>query len=666
MAKNIVTTSRRTIRMSVCLATYNGQRYIGDQMRTILADISADDEIVVVDDASTDNTVAMIAAFCDPRIRIYVNSVNQGHVRAFERAIQSAIGSSVCLADQDDLWPRGRTDAIAQALRGSDIVVGQYKTFSDSGESYTSRLQSAGSAHAFRNVAGLAWGRREYFGCAMAFNSSIREYILPIPRYVEAHDHWIALYGNIGGELRHLDRIVVLRRLHDANLTSSRRRSIWAILRTRGILTRSTVHLLFRSFASRSRPRVSRDHPNHPSGREFRPAECCMTESFRGFPTATIIYPYVAHYRLGVFQELMNDSSVEYSFITGMRSRSHDIPIAFLSEIKPLRLVLNVWIGPFLLQPYVLTYALTSTSSASIFYGDVKHLSTWIAALVLRARGKRVYFWTIGWHRPEAGLKRMTRMIFYRLANGLLLYGETGRVIGLQMGYPPDRMHVIGNSHDSSRRDTGSVPGDPAQVNVKIWSGLNCSEIVGAVVRPNANKRLDLLVHAVHTLRQGGRDVGVLIVGEGPCVDSLRELALRLDVPASLPGAIYSPEELESVYRRLIISVVPEALGLTAIQSLWHGRPVITCDDVHRQMPEHESIRPGVTGDYYVTDDVADLALTIERWIVYSKSSECEIARKCRDEVARNWTATAHARRITETITRASGPIQRPDDKAHP
>jgi glycosyltransferase involved in cell wall biosynthesis len=260
MAQNIVTTSRHTARMSVCLATYNGQRYIGDQIRTILEDISVVDEVVVVDDASTDNTVAIIEAFLDPRIRIHVNSVNQGHVKAFERAIRLAIGSSVCLADQDDLWPRGRTDAIAEALCGYDAVAGQFQTFNESGDTYTSSLRPADSAHAFRNVASLALGRREYYGCAMAFNSSVREYMLPIPRYVEAHDHWIALCGNICGELGHLDRVLVLRRLHDSNLTSSRRRPIRSMLLSRVILTRSTVRLLYRSFAVRSRPTVSANH----------------------------------------------------------------------------------------------------------------------------------------------------------------------------------------------------------------------------------------------------------------------------------------------------------------------------------------------------------------------------------------------------------------------
>jgi len=383
-----------------------------------------------------------------------------------------------------------------------------------------------------------------------------------------------------------------------------------------------------------------------------------MPKSTYAPPTVTIIYPFIAHYRLGVFRALMQETSVHYSFVTGARSRDESIPVAGIAGLQPLRRIKNVWLGPFLLQPYVLFYALSSKSSATILVGDVRYLSTWIASVILRVRGRPVIFWTIGWHRPERGLKRVIRVCFYRLATSLLLYGETARVIGTRMGYPPGRMIVIGNSHDievaapnKPSFDESDLQKAPDQAE---WDYLDCSHVVGAVARPTSNKRLDLLIHAVHALRARGHDVGVIIVGEGPCRESLRKLASTLEVPASLLGPIYSSSELQHVYDRIIVSVVPEAVGLTAIQSLWYGRPVITCDDVYRQMPEHEAIRPGVTGDFYATGDVEDLADVIERWISSSESDTLHIAKDCKNEVTRRWTAKAHADRITHAIVDSS------------
>ena len=249
MCRQSVTPLRQPSALSVCLATYNGELFIENQIHTILADISSCDEVVVVDDASSDRTIAIIEAFRDPRIRIYTNPVNQGHVKTFERAIGLARGRYICLADQDDLWPLGRTSNMTNALKRFDVVAGQFSVFAIGGEVSTSNLRPVDSSHPLRNILGLAMGRREYFGCAMAFRSEIRRYLLPIPGYVEAHDHWLALSGNICGNLGHIDDTVVLRRIHDNNLTQSRR-TLSSVARTRVIWVLSVTHLLLRHIIS--------------------------------------------------------------------------------------------------------------------------------------------------------------------------------------------------------------------------------------------------------------------------------------------------------------------------------------------------------------------------------------------------------------------------------
>src|SRR5690606_1343296 len=94
--------------VSVCMASYNGSRYLPAQLSSILSQLGPDDELIVVDDASTDDSVAVVQGFADSRVRLLVNEKNCGHVASFARAIAEANLPVIMLADQDDVWLDGR------------------------------------------------------------------------------------------------------------------------------------------------------------------------------------------------------------------------------------------------------------------------------------------------------------------------------------------------------------------------------------------------------------------------------------------------------------------------------------------------------------------------------------------------------------------------------
>jgi hypothetical protein len=83
------------------------------------------------------------------------------------------------------------------------------------------------------NLLGILAGTVPYAGAAMAFRRSMLSVSLPFPPYIEAHDHWLAIVANVGFRVRHLDQIVLLRRLHDSNLTPRKRRALPLVLGTR-------------------------------------------------------------------------------------------------------------------------------------------------------------------------------------------------------------------------------------------------------------------------------------------------------------------------------------------------------------------------------------------------------------------------------------------------
>ncbi len=117
------------IPVSVCMATFNGERYVPRQIETILSELSSSDELIVVDDCSTDRTVDIVRSIQDPRISVHRNVSNQRQVRSFATAIALARNDILFLADQDDIWIPGRVDLMCEALEaaGAALVASNFE-----------------------------------------------------------------------------------------------------------------------------------------------------------------------------------------------------------------------------------------------------------------------------------------------------------------------------------------------------------------------------------------------------------------------------------------------------------------------------------------------------------------------------------------------------------
>lgn len=240
--------------VSVCMATYNGGRWITDQLRSVLDQLGPEDEVVLVDDASRDDTLERVRASADPRVRVIVQPENRGYVRTFERALYEARGDVILLCDQDDIWAPGRVVAMTAALHGgADVVATNLSTLDGPDRipgPYGQRdwhLRASASGHRVRNVLGVLVGNRPYFGCAMGLTRDAARRVLPFPSLlVESHDLWIALDGNIRGTVRHLPIRSLARRYHDENASPERPRGLSMVLRSRWMLVRATALLLRR------------------------------------------------------------------------------------------------------------------------------------------------------------------------------------------------------------------------------------------------------------------------------------------------------------------------------------------------------------------------------------------------------------------------------------
>jgi len=231
------------------MAAYNGARHIEEQIQSILTELHADDELVVVNDCSTDNTAEIVRGIGDSRIRLIDASSNAGYVRTFERALREARGEFIFLSDQDDIWIPGRVELMISALAEKAIVTTNCSHVEGpQGKFHELRLRSAYASRPMRNMIGIVVGYRLHWGCAMAMRASALKQVLPFPRYMtESHDQWIAMVGNVNKSIAYLDEDTVLHRLHGENLTPPGVRNIRKIIQARAAFLRNVVRAVSRS-----------------------------------------------------------------------------------------------------------------------------------------------------------------------------------------------------------------------------------------------------------------------------------------------------------------------------------------------------------------------------------------------------------------------------------
>lgn len=360
-----------------------------------------------------------------------------------------------------------------------------------------------------------------------------------------------------------------------------------------------------------------------------------------------IVQQLLAHYRRGVLMELERSAAIQVTFAADTSSKDGSIPGIPLTSFRRTVRLKNSWLGPVLWQRGLLRCIVRGRFDCVIFSGDAKHISTWVALALARLLGARTYLWTIGWHRPDSTrLKGMARTLFYRLADRILLYGEDGYRLGAEAGFPTDRMSVIGNSYSQS--PSASTPVEALDLEASL--SHDRTRFVGAIVRLNHEKRFDMLVSAVDVLRRQGRDIGVLLTGSGPAQETIAKEAERLGVPLFLTGAAYDDATISAVYRKLDVTVLPERAGLTVMQSLTYGTPVVTVDDPYHQVPEFRAVIPGVTGVLYPRGNVDALARAIDQCLRMVDEQGESLAEACRAEIEKNWSVEAHARRLLSAL----------------
>lgn len=209
------------MRLSICLATYNGSKFIDEQLISIINQLGDADEILVADDGSKDDTVSRILRFGN-RVRIISTDRIGGVVANFERVLAAANGDGLVLCDQDDVWLPGRLDLIRSSLMRCQLVI-------LNGQFVDEKLVPRGKT-VFQelNVRSGFWSnlaKNSYIGCCMALRRDLADSVLPFPAGVPWHDWYIGLAAELLGDVERIESITMLYRRHTSNFSPTGEKS---------------------------------------------------------------------------------------------------------------------------------------------------------------------------------------------------------------------------------------------------------------------------------------------------------------------------------------------------------------------------------------------------------------------------------------------------------
>ena len=209
-------------RVSVVVCTYNGEKYLRDQLQSILDQTRPPDEIIISDDGSTDSTLQIVAEFTSstsgpqtPVWRVETRRTPLGVSGNFASALSEARGEFIALADQDDVWEPDRLKKGLAHFHDGALLVHSDATLIDASGCPTGTLMSAlrlTSSERRNLLSGRALTallrRNVVTGATTMIRSSLLEQALPIPEGW-VHDEWLALVAAVqGGVVFHQDPLI--------------------------------------------------------------------------------------------------------------------------------------------------------------------------------------------------------------------------------------------------------------------------------------------------------------------------------------------------------------------------------------------------------------------------------------------------------------------------
>ncbi len=260
---------------------------------------------------------------------------------------------------------------------------------------------------------------------------------------------------------------------------------------------------------------------------------------------------------------------------------------------------------------------------------------------------KRVYGWGHGF-KTRKGKGHILQDFLIKNLTGFFTYSEGGKRRMIEIGYPADKLEVIYNS-------LGCRNENPTELTSNIISGHfgNNFPVIIFVGRLTPQKKLDWVLKALKRLKDNDFMCNLVVVGNGPCMRQLQELSEEFAISDNtwFYGECYDDGVNSKLIYNADLCISPGNVGLTAMNSMRFGTPVMSHNDFDSQMPEYEAILNGETGCLFKKGDFNDFCSKIINWLrKYSDKREI-VRQNCYAMINGKWNSDNQIDILKRVIT---------------
>ncbi len=203
--------------ISIAMATYNGEKYLEEQLKSIYAQTYKNIEVIVTDDCSIDRTVEILEQYVKSHgLKCFVNEKNMGFVKNFEKAISLCTGEYIALSDQDDIWEADKIHTLYHHIKDALLIHSDASLIDEVGKVINSSY-AQNSQKVLRKDIIEYFFNNDVTGCTMMFSRKLLSTVLPIPENAISHDWWIAIQAKRQGKITYVPKGLIRYRQHEDN-----------------------------------------------------------------------------------------------------------------------------------------------------------------------------------------------------------------------------------------------------------------------------------------------------------------------------------------------------------------------------------------------------------------------------------------------------------------
>lgn len=340
------------------------------------------------------------------------------------------------------------------------------------------------------------------------------------------------------------------------------------------------------------------------------------------------------HYRYPIYNQIGvewgGDIYMGDSIHTPIKKMDYHVLSGFKKELH------NKYIGPFYWQKDAVCLFFKKYDTY-VMEGEPYCLSSWVILFMALFSHKKTVAWTHGWYGYERGIKRLVKRIYFSLFDKMMVYGEYAIKLMEKEGIDSKKMYCIANSLDS---DANIIIRETLEeTSIYHEHFHNSNPVIIYCGRIQKIKKIDMIFKAASKLKGKGVELNLIFVGKDVDGVGILELANEYHMTDNtwMYGPCYDNNQIGELFYNANVCVSPGNVGLTAIHALSFGCPVITHNNFSEQMPEFEAVKGGITGDFFVQDDVDSLAEAINTWISKSKANRDNVRNAAFEEVDTKW-----------------------------